>query len=531
MATKVRFVSNQFEIQVSDNGNWSSWEKFYPIGWYSPSNLLPSCSEPPDVCFSDTDQTRQAMTDLADAGCNTIIEYFNGVIGRYSGLIEPCYDINNTNSYSAANYVRALNGYLDDAHSHGLKVIVHLPYTQVWNDNLLIDDTYLNCVINAVKDHDALLGWYQADEPENLDVSPAATYERLRERYELIKSLDSNHPVFVVYISEVCFRGLYTTLNGDISTLPSYCSEGGLLDTGDYEGRIYDVLMLDYYPVVADRLENIKVCDPDLCFDDIDFDDCHTTPCCEPPDYDFMAPEQLRDIRHNAAMLRNIYEHEDSSNNNGALMFVSQGFGYKDLRGDVHGEGMFDQIEITRINPTTEYILFAALTAACHMQVSSLYGHNMAGLLYWSHRYADSELRNRINSFISYASDPHVELLQALNSTESISGITVTFNNPSVSYGWAFYHFVRVYNGNIYIFVLPDKENNSDCKKTVVFDSLQVSGVSSHQYCHELVPEGGDQWYRIWVSLDDVGSNTVEFMEVESRTYKTYQARVFRITT
>jgi hypothetical protein len=75
----------------------------------------------------------------------------------------------------------------------------------------------------VIRNHPALLGWYQADEP---DQTAGVTREFLSRRYSLIKRLDPSHPVFVVFGVSAKFNERFPPRSG----------------------KFYDVLMADSYP-------------------------------------------------------------------------------------------------------------------------------------------------------------------------------------------------------------------------------------------------------------------------------------------
>merc|ERR1719506_2021234 len=63
----------------------------------------------------------------------------------------------------------------------------------------------LTSQINRYKSHPALLAWYLADEPDGAHTDP----QLLQKKYNVIKQLDSSHPVSMVF----CSRGAASYLN------------------------------------------------------------------------------------------------------------------------------------------------------------------------------------------------------------------------------------------------------------------------------------------------------------------------------
>jgi len=79
--------------------------------------------------------------------------------------------------------------FLDDAARNDLYVLFQFSAIKVKD----VDVAYVKTMTNALRNHNALYGWYLFDEPSLHDLSPAD----LKKSYNAIKSLDSNHPVFV----------------------------------------------------------------------------------------------------------------------------------------------------------------------------------------------------------------------------------------------------------------------------------------------------------------------------------------------
>ena len=85
--------------------------------------------------------------------------------------------------------------FLDEAQKNNIKVILGM--TNGWSTTQQFTDT-----IKAFKDHPALYGWYIADEPELASDEGAAKFAVLSTNpgyYNLIKQIDSVHPVFISF--------------------------------------------------------------------------------------------------------------------------------------------------------------------------------------------------------------------------------------------------------------------------------------------------------------------------------------------
>ena len=78
--------------------------------------------------------------------------------------------------------------FLDEAQSHNLYVLFHINKDDIIDYEL---EKVLS-LVNGLKQHSTLYGWYLADEPSLTGIFP----EELKEFYEEIKKADPNHPVF-----------------------------------------------------------------------------------------------------------------------------------------------------------------------------------------------------------------------------------------------------------------------------------------------------------------------------------------------
>lgn len=120
--------------------------------------------------------TPARLQQMVDAGFNCVLPY-----GLLSGSVEDC------------------RRYLDTAGRLGLRVVVslkdlyeHVRYPLRRMKGIEGRENVLRAVVNALKDHPALLAWYVNDEsgPEHL--------QELRSLYETVVALDAEHPCFAV---------------------------------------------------------------------------------------------------------------------------------------------------------------------------------------------------------------------------------------------------------------------------------------------------------------------------------------------
>lgn len=101
---------------------------------------------------------------------------------------------------------------LDMAHAAGLKASAAL-----FLDTSSVDLTYIENTVNAVKNHPALHYWVLNDEPDGNGVAPA----NMQAAYNLVKSLDTNHPVtFVLTYKNSIANGTYNGATDMINTDP-----------------------------------------------------------------------------------------------------------------------------------------------------------------------------------------------------------------------------------------------------------------------------------------------------------------------
>lgn len=149
--------------------------------------------------------------------------------------------------------------FLNDAAQNDLYVLFQLNPNKVKN----IDLDYVAGMVNALKNHEALYGWYLFDEPSLSGISP----EDLELSYGKIKELDTNHPVFTSnweirkyrYTTDVDMRQVY---QGVPSEMQSSLKDA----TGDGYIAITDEIDMDWLPILNTHASKFgdKVTDPVL---------------------------------------------------------------------------------------------------------------------------------------------------------------------------------------------------------------------------------------------------------------------------
>ncbi len=304
----VQFQQNVFKL----NG-----QSFFPIGWYE-------CN------------TTTQLTEAKNAGANTVLVLWDFFIS------------NNGGNYSPNGYLTPLITYLNHANSIGIKVIVQLPYKIQFSDvtnpnNAITNDSYVNTIVDGVKNKPALLGWYLADEPELDNYWNTEPYARLQSWYQKIKIKDLNHPIFV------CVSNGYWLENQTVLGIQPNPNNPFVMQ------KFFDVLMEDHYTLYeGDPIPKLAEFDEYLlslyhCFENYNLN--------ELPVY--------------------------------STMLVTQGFG-----GD---DGFRD--------PTPQEIKYQSLSSLFYAQnhgYSNPTSVNAGGILFWRYGAAESTLRTSISNFIKY---------------------------------------------------------------------------------------------------------------------------------
>lgn len=135
------------------------------------------------------------LDDMKNANCNTVLMYTHRLIAQPD----------------------VINKALDEAHERGIKVWLHLSWIFSYiNPRYAKYDRYKNeaeaiaaleKIINAHKDHPALLGWCHLDEPAN---RPTIFTSILVKRwYRRIKNLDPHHPCISSHLTHLGESKLY----------------------------------------------------------------------------------------------------------------------------------------------------------------------------------------------------------------------------------------------------------------------------------------------------------------------------------
>lgn len=144
---------------------------FFPLGWY-------------------TNTKEQYLDEVADSPFNCLLAY-------------------------GTNHVRKddMLKFLDRMHAHGLKLIYCLNdvyptatyFEQKSWEGINGNDAIAHAVVEAYRDHPAILAWYLNDE------LPHRLVPQLEDYYQRVKTLDPRHPCFIVLCNRSEFRYFPTT--------------------------------------------------------------------------------------------------------------------------------------------------------------------------------------------------------------------------------------------------------------------------------------------------------------------------------
>lgn len=149
--------------------------------------------------------------------------------GWFSGPFETAPHLNAVQSYGLWAKPEQLLNVLDRAHAAGLKLLLS-PFQgeKTWDDPIKDEarrgafipahEARVRYIVDSIKHHPGILGWYMADEPEGHGHS----VEWYRDAYRLLREIDPHHPCIM--------------LNYGLRGIRTY-----------YEGC--DILMPDCYPV------------------------------------------------------------------------------------------------------------------------------------------------------------------------------------------------------------------------------------------------------------------------------------------
>lgn len=105
---------------------------------------------------------------------------------------------------TSTSQVNSTLAYLDKAQANGLKMIIGLEGGATPTMSTTGTQPTFQTVVNALKAHPALYGWYIGDEPEltsdqNLITTRHTIFASNPGYYPLLKSLDPNHPVIISF--------------------------------------------------------------------------------------------------------------------------------------------------------------------------------------------------------------------------------------------------------------------------------------------------------------------------------------------
>lgn len=366
---------------------------FFPIGWYGGSH---------------TDLKRMKKN-----GANVVLQYWANVIKDYW----KDYLVHHSERWGEKDcnlYRKYLKEYLDAANLAGIKVIVELPTENVPLDNdeknhHLMSNSFISKVVgdDSIRFHPALLGWYQADEPEGLRKTVKITQAFLVSRYKLIKSLDSDHPVFVVFADPKAL-----TKSFPIS-----------------RGRIFDVAMLDIYPMRSNE----------------------KTP--------YQNYWWTRDFYR---IFKNEF-YSSTSPDSGSTIIVEQGYGYN------------NPINSDFRDPELSEIYYHAFTPIYWAQDSSY--NNLGGLMFWDYDDANSNCREIIDSFMQCFSQNDFGKIILQDNLYKYVGTT------DFSY-WPIRTFKRFYNKSYYLFTFNDNT------VSLTNYSIIIKGIGDNIHCINLSKSG-----------------------------------------
>jgi hypothetical protein len=277
----------------------------------------------------------------------------------------------------SSDYVNALKLFLGNAATRNLKVIAYVP-PFFWLPALLRDTSIIN--------HPALFGWYLVDEPE----TGVVTLEEIRHNYELIKSKDPYHPVFIVYGGD---PAPIKCPPADPKTFDQFCTA---------PDSIYDVLMADYYPYWSD----------------------------------YPVPSQIDNTDYVSWKLHSRIHADNKTGTTGSCAFVGQAGNALNCGGNTFRNP--DPVEI-------KYQAFDAIQWAQNDQTG-----NLGGLLYYCFEQADISCRNNFKNFITYFFNNNFDkaLIQAnINGLVGLGNWDVIF--PILRYYNGSYYLIIINQSNL----------------------------------------------------------------------------------
>jgi hypothetical protein len=384
----VTFQNDQMYV----NGN-----RFFPMGWYSDDPTAPG---------------------------NVLLPYFHEVVSRY-------YPGSRYNAavYSIDSVLASYRRFLSEA--TGL-VIFQVP--EAGDNNSLFPDSFWQAVVRdtAIQQHRNFLGWYNADEPENVAYKDQGnnkrtfdryytdfagqtrvpTYPYFKQRYDYIKQHDLNHPVFVTHVNPVLFNNFFQQI--PLPEQPNSQTEWptdlpARWKWNTYNGKFYDVLLIDFYPMNTDNPK--------------------------PPS------KYAYGINYALSGLRDNFYRVTPNTNEGAAMYVGQGAGRE------FGHRNFDLRELA----------FTCFNAMYTMQINEPNLNlnrtmNLAGLIFWSYPYSTQHTRDTVTALMNFIRTNRIDSASwGIDRNAAVTALTNLDNNAA---SWHIFRFMREYNGSYYLFVI-----------------------------------------------------------------------------
>jgi hypothetical protein len=224
-----------------------------------------------------------------------------------------------------------------------------------------MDNSYIDVLVPALKNHPALLGWYHLDEPEANQVTNGLGWPLniIEQWYHEIKKWDPYHPTFLSY-------GAYQ-VNDDKSVNEVYTFKKSFPMRNN---NIYDVLMEDHY--IIDTV--YKSPSPNLV---------------------------IYDKSINSLINRFIYDGKNGTS--GTTMLIEQGYG--------------DGLPPLR-DPTLEELNYEIMSYLNYAQSISKY--NAGGIMFWRYRIASPRLKNDISKFNDYFLRNHLDRVISYDNQNSL---------------------------------------------------------------------------------------------------------------
>lgn len=463
---KLTFQNDLIYLSQFQGGAYSTPSPFFIRGWYGSRGDNPQN-------FRTKEGYISGLIEARANGANVTIDYFNRIIDTFlPSFHDQCWTCYSYDSLSVA-----LEIYLDEMQAIDMKAIVHLPTHYVADCSFRFDVHEIDKILSNsyIVNHPALIGWYQADEPEldilnNCHVNyEAVTYDYLRDRYERIKFFNTNHPVFVVFVNNLMFRDQFT--------------QDMLDQTVSYRGPIFDVLMADLYPVSK---STYSIPHPDLNL-----------------------------IIWQTMMLREVFMLEKPQNNQGAMIFIHQGTGERNILAE---DNPWDKRNLSHLE-----LLYATNASLVRSQVTSELDRNqLSGVLYWDMSYSDVEMTETVNDIMRFYNDNNLFYWQTVSSESSDYSLVEFLNgaNGNGSQWWLNYQ-VKKEGNTIFISTINQCNNhNGFCSFPTTNNTLRInSEVSLVEQLQPVEMSGNQQlaytysagMNRSYIDLSPYGPNETRF--------------------